>query len=161
MSKRLTMDDPRLTQSFGQLAFIVNRHLVDHMRRMASGLDMDFEAAYIWGVLSHLNVAHMFAPGGTRPDVPNAPNVPNVTDLAPVPARLTDLSQITGLPRETVRRKLEQLRSMGKVERTHEGSWIYAASGIDEQTIAFTKETIMRFYQTAEEVATLLRRIES
>ena len=44
--------DARFQRGFGLLAFSVNRHIVDHMRRINLELGMDLEMAQIWGTLA-------------------------------------------------------------------------------------------------------------
>lgn len=55
--------DRRIDKAFTMVAFAANRHLVDHMRRMTTTLDMDLESAMLWGTLAHLNVAQAIRPG--------------------------------------------------------------------------------------------------
>ena len=61
-----------------------------------------------------------------------------------------------GLPKETVRRKLEKLKSQGKVERLPDGRWQYAEAGVDENTYEFTRETVRKLLQTARHIEGLL-----
>lgn len=147
----------RIDRAFGLLAFIVNRHLVEHMRRMALELDMDFESAYIYGTLAHMNIAPLLSPGAQPHEYLNRDGR---SQISKIPVRLADIAQVTGLPRETVRRKLENLVRKSKVERTSEGLWCYADAGIDEQTISFTKQTIKRFLKTADEIRATMEMVE-
>jgi len=147
----------RMQRSFGLLAFIVNRHLVDHMRRIALQLDMDFEAAYLYGTLAHLNVLQTVSPAA---DPRVVLTEQGMSPTAPIPVRLTDVVQVSGLPRETVRRKLEWLQGMGKVCRTPEGLWCYDKQGVDAEMIRFTMETIERFLKTADEMRAVLEKLE-
>jgi hypothetical protein len=48
--------DQRFEPAFGLLAFIANRHVVDHMRRITIDLKIDGETVLIWGTLAQLNV---------------------------------------------------------------------------------------------------------
>lgn len=48
--------DARFQRAFGLLAFTVNRHIIDHIRRINVDLGMDPEMALIWGTLAHLNI---------------------------------------------------------------------------------------------------------
>lgn len=156
MNNRSDDLDRRIDEGFSILAFIVNRHLIEHMRRIAKDLDMDFELAYLYGVLAHLNVAPLIVPGEAPRNLLDEITRNARPDL--VPQRLTDVSQVSGLPRETVRRKLEQLLTRGKAERTPEGLWKITFSGIDEHTRHFTKETILRFLKTANELQQTLNK---
>ena len=147
----------RIQRSFGLLAFVVNRHLIDHMRRIALQLDMDFEAAYLYGTLAHLNILNVVSPRGD----PNTVLSDHGRFMeTPQPVRLADLAQVSGLPRETVRRKLELLQKRGKVLRTPDGLWCYDDQGIDENIAQFTLETIDRFLRTADEMRAVINKVE-
>ncbi|ENO81992.1 MULTISPECIES: helix-turn-helix domain-containing protein [unclassified Thauera] len=146
--------DRRIDKAFTMVAFAANRHLVDHMRRMTTTLDMDLESAMLWGTLAHLNVAQAIRPGAP----PTELLAPDGFLLgAHRPVRLTDLVQVTGLPKETVRRKLEKLRQRGKVRRTEDGLWDALREGIDERTHAFTRESVKRLLSTARIIEGMLQ----
>ena len=122
----------RIQRSFGLLAFIVNRHLIDHMRRIALELDMDFEAAYLYGTLAHLNVLKVISPA-SDPNIALDTQGLSLAELVPV--RLADVVQVSGLPRETVRRKLELLQARCKIKRTPEGLWCYDRAGLPARPV--------------------------
>jgi len=149
--------DQRFETVFGLVAFAVNRHVMDHMRRVVADLGLDMDTAYVWGTLAHLNVAPVLKLGADSADVLNAEGM---LRAEPAPARLADLAEITRLPRETVRRKLEQLAALGKVERTASGGWVYRNTGIDAQTRDFTRETVLRLVRTTEVILALLEQAD-
>lgn len=152
MDRRVDRDLVAMDAAFGILAFTVNRHIVEHMRRIALELEMDFEMTYVYGVLAHLNISPLMVPGQkAKRDVPDAAAVTGV------PVRLADVVQVSGLPRETVRRKLDGLRARGKAERLPDGRWIFTMSGVDETVREFTRGTIQRFLRTADEMRAILR----
>lgn len=150
--------DQRYQRAFGLLAFTVNRHIVDHMRRICIELSMDTETAQIWGTLAHMNVL---------PNLPLGANPMEILDefgrednIGLTPIRLSELTQITGLPRETVRRKLERLQIEGKIERTDDGKWIYLSTGVTELEVEFTRKTVLTFLSTAQTLLTILDLVE-
>lgn len=150
--------DQRFQRGFGLLAFTVNRHLVDHMRRICFELSLDPETAQIWGTLAHMNVL---------PDLPLGTNPMEILDelgrnksVALTPVRLTELTQVTGLPRETVRRKLERLQALEKCERTEDGKWIYRSAGVTDLDIEFTRKTVLQFLKTAQALVTILDMVQ-
>ncbi len=147
----------RIQRSFGLLAFIANRHLVDHMRRIAVELDMDFEAAYLYGTLAHLNILKIISP---MSDPIVVLNDVGRSKAAPTPIRLADVVHVSGLPRETVRRKLEWLQTRGKVLRTTDGLWCIDDQGVDDGIVQFTIETIERFLKTADEMRAVLDKVK-
>lgn len=57
---------PEYPRAFSVVAFTMNRYIVDHMLRASRRFDDDTETMILFGVLSHLNVAHLLPPG-TRP----------------------------------------------------------------------------------------------
>ena len=145
--------DLRFQRGFGLLAFSVNRHVVDHMRRICIELSMDLEMVQIWGTLAHMNVLPNLALGA---DPMAVLNELGRNSLSSVPIRLSQLSQITGLPRETVRRKLERLRDMGKVERSSDGRWVYRDTGVTDADVEFTRKTVLQLLATAQTLLTIL-----
>lgn len=150
--------DLRYQRAFGLLAFSVNRHLVDHMRRICVELSTDLETAQIWGTLAHMNMLPNLPLSANPMEVLNELGKSGNVSLTPL--RLTELTQITGLPRETVRRKLERLQLAGKVSRTNDGKWVYCSSGTGELEIEFTRKTVLQFLQTAQALLTTLDMVD-
>jgi DNA-binding transcriptional ArsR family regulator len=146
--------DRRFEKTFAMVAFATNRHLVDHMRRLITLLDMDIESAMLWGLVAHLGVAHAMHPGALPSDL-LAPDGFMFGEARPV--RLADLVQVSGLPKETVRRKLQKLHERGKLERNEDGRWIALRSGVDETAYEFTRESVKRLLQTARTIEGILQ----
>ncbi len=144
-------------RSFSLAAFIVNRHLVDHFMRVSRELDLDYEALVIWAVLAHQNAVHAM-PRGSGPgavlDERGRLSETHRPHLRPL--RLRDISQITGIPRETVRRKLVRLRDAHWIAESDEG-WVVSAERIEELR-PLTEETVRRFLATAGELVQTLQR---
>lgn len=146
-------DEERFRRAFGLIAFAMNRHLAQHMRRVSREMDVDLDAVFVWATLAHLNALSLLRPGADPLDMPAA----GATLLAAItPVRLTDVAQVTGLPRETVRRKLALLRERGRAERTADGRWRFCPEAIDDAAYAFTREMARNLLQTADEVRRLL-----
>lgn len=152
------MDDfeLRCRKVFGLVAFTSNRHLVDHMRRIGPGIGIDLETALIWGITAHMNVARSIRPGAPPSEVMSADGE-FLGEKHPV--RLADIVQVSGLPKETVRRKLEQLRSQGRLERDDNGLWVVRSAGVDEQTLAFTLDSVRRLLATARQIEAILSQV--
>jgi hypothetical protein len=147
--------DARLRKNFALIAFAVNRHVLHHMYRITSELGLDFDTAFVLGTLAHLNIAPGLYPGAV-PETVLRPD--GMVASEPVPVRLAHLSAVTGLPRESVRRRLAQLQALGKVERTVHGLWITRERGVDESLYQFTRDTVRNLLRTADEVESLLGR---
>lgn len=142
-------------RAFSVAAFAMNRFIVDHMIRASRQFDNDLEEMIIFGVLAHLNIAHLMPPG-TRPSqaLTAEGRLPGAqARLRPV--RLRDLCQITGRPRETIRRKLERLEAQGRVQRV-DGGYVYDTQSVDEDMRALSADGVRRYMTTAREIQAAL-----
>lgn len=123
-------------------------------------MDLDTESAIVWGLLAQLNVAHsIHYKKSEQRQFDDDGNVAPRPEMKPV--RLTDLIQVTGMPRETVRRKLKILEEKGKVIQTENRHWRILESGVDAEAIEFTKITTRLLLETARDVAQLLNHIDA
>ena len=146
---------PEYLRAFSVIAFTMNRFIVDHLLRTARQFDNDTEAVVLFGTLSHLNVAHLVAPWSRPSTVLNADGrVPDATpQLRPV--RIRDLAQITGRPRETIRRKLEGMIEAGRVRRVADG-YVLDVAGVDAAMRARTVDAARRFMEASRLMAAAL-----
>ncbi|MCA3181087.1 MAG: helix-turn-helix domain-containing protein [Burkholderiaceae bacterium] len=144
---RAPQPDP-LDAAYSILAFTMNRCVVDQMLRSARQFGGDYERLILWGVVAHLNVAHLMPPGSLPSSVLDPHGlVPGASErLRPV--RTSDLAQITGIPRETVRRKLGALERDGWI-RQDDAGWFLDVERLDPSVRAFTLQSIRNFLQAA------------
>lgn len=148
-------------RSFSLVAFIANRYLIDHMLRCARQLvDGDFEALVLWGVLAHQNAAHLMPPGALPTAVLNEKGRVGDYQARLRPMLLRDIAAITGIPRETARRKLEKLASRGFVERVG-SAWIVSGQHVEPDLREFTRESIKRLLATADEVRAAMKSVDA
>lgn len=153
--KQLASFEKAFDRSFSMLAYISNRFLIDHMLRVGRLVtENDYETMVIWGVLAHQNVAHLMPPG----TVPTAVlsergRLQNVDAMKPL--RLRDVAAITGIPRETVRRKLEKLAENRYVRRLDAG-WVVIGDRVEPDLRDFTRDTVMRLVAVCDEVLAAL-----
>lgn len=134
-------------RAYSVLAFAVNRCLVDQMLRSARRFGGDYERLVIWGVLAHLNVAPLMPGGSLPPSLLDPKGLIEGTSTRLRPVRVSELAQITAIPRETVRRKLAALQRQGWIHSTDAG-WVLDVDRTDSELRAFTIESIERFRNT-------------
>lgn len=143
--------------AFSIVAYATNRYLIDHMLRVGRVLtDNDFEAMVIWGVLAHQGVAHLMPPGLLPSAVLNESGRLGDKDILIRPLRLRDIAQITGIPRETTRRKLAQLEGKRYISKVAQG-WVVSADQVEPMLRNCTRESVMRLLAVADEIMTALR----
>jgi hypothetical protein len=153
--------DAAFDRSFSFVAFVMNRHLIDHMLRVARTLSLDdFEAMIIWGVLAHQNVAHLLPPGSVPTDVLNESGRLDIRGEGMRPLRLRDVVQITRIPRETVRRKLQLLADQQWIERSGDG-WICSGARFEPLLRELTRDSVRRFLMTADEMRRIMFTVDA
>ena len=150
---------PAYWRAFSLVAFTMNRFVVDQVIRAARHFDNDIEAMILFGTVAHLNVAHLMPPGSSPTSVLGANG--RVPDAQPQlrPVRLRDLVQITGRPRETIRRKLERLEAQGRLLRQADGYVIDVAS-VDPNMHALSVDGVRRFMEASRVIGATLRDAE-
>ena len=149
-TKEIT-NDSRVNLCFGQLAFAANRFILAHMKRIIQDLQMDLESSYVFGILSHLNLAH-----GLHHLTPPEEAIKDTDTDRFVPVRLRDVVAVTGLPRETVRRKLNNMLSSGLVLMPKNGYWCISTKAISKKMRQVTLEMIGELMETAERQKSIL-----
>ena len=158
-----SLNDPEgaFDRSFSLVAFIMNRHVIDHMLRCTRQLvDGDFEALVVWGVLAHQNVAHLMPPGTLPAALLNERGRVDDYQGRIRPMLLRDIAAITGIPRETTRRKLEKLATLGFVERVG-NAWSVSAQRLEPDLREFTRESIRRLLVAADEVRAAMKSVDA
>jgi hypothetical protein len=155
--QQLTDFDRAFDHSVSLVAFVMNRHLIDHMLKVARTLTLDdYEAMIIWGVLAHQNVAHLLPPGSMPSTVLNDSGRVDLSDEGMRPLRLRDIVQICRMPRETVRRKLHLLEAERWIEQTPCG-WVVSGARFEPLLREFSRDSVRRFLTAADEVMRALR----
>jgi predicted transcriptional regulator len=143
-------------RAFGLVAFTLNRHIVDHLLRFSRHFGPDYPMMVVWGVLAHQSVIDHL-PAGSRPrDVLDAKGRLATPNPVLRPVRQRDLSQITGIPKETVRRKLLKLEQAGWIVRQGPG-WVINRSSHDPVLREFSRESTVRLLAAADHIRQLLR----
>ena len=138
--------------AFAVAVFRINRYIIDHVLKASRLLaDGDMEALVVWGVVVTHNLAHLMPPGTPPAAVlTRHGRLPDVDGLLR-PARLRDVAAVTGIPRETVRRKLAKLAANQSVRRAG-GGWVINRAWMDEAMREFTRESAHRLLGAAQEV---------
>jgi hypothetical protein len=146
-------------RAFSLVTFTMNRFIVDHVLRAARHFDNDTETMILFGTIAHLNSAHLVAPGSRPSSVLGADGRVPDAQLQLRPVRLRDLVQITGRPRETIRRKLERLEAQGRLLRGLDG-YVIAVSSIDPQMQALSVDGVRRFTEASRLITAALQDAE-
>jgi predicted transcriptional regulator len=143
-------------KAFSLVAFALNRHIVDHLLRFARQFGPDYHMLIVWGVVAHQCTAHHMCPGSRPSTVLDPDGMLSAPDLELRPVRQRDVSPITGIPKETVRRKLLKLESEGWIQRQDSG-WVLNRNSIDPELREFSRESAKRLLAVSDHIRELLK----
>lgn len=118
-------------EQFRQLYFIINEFILWHLNRVRGRFNGDLDCALILGEIAHFNMQRIISrhlvPDATLQDallqahrVNSYSEVPEIGDLIKHCNALS-ISASTGIPRETVRRKVQWLHEQGWIEKNAKG----------------------------------------
>ncbi len=122
--------EPPLEAAGTRAGWHLLHRVLDDVILATATLGTDLESLLIWGVLARASLA---------------------PPLAPRPVRVRDLAQLTGIPRETVRRKLIGLEAAGRAERVVRG-WVARTAGDEAALRRLAEASLQRLRATAREI---------
>lgn len=136
---------PQKTSKLNGLIFAINGYFVNHFIRVYQAFDGDFELAIILGEIAHYNAFHLFPDKATRS-----------RDTEEVHKSLRgcnahSISLSSGIPRETVRRKIKKLIDIGYI--TYDGKKQLVVTALPSEKFSeFSKETLNIFLDFIDEL---------
>lgn len=144
----------RRRSAFRSVATILARYEMRKLKRLLEDFDNDIMLPLLLGEIALHNVGVLEngadmreSPGGRREEAPEAP-------LRPCNAY--SIAVATGLPRETVRRKIGQLVEQGWVEKRGKGQLYVARRTLDHFSQLLHSHDLPELLETAERVRVLL-----
>lgn len=103
---------------------MLNDYLLKYLSSLYKEFDGDIVLAIVLGELAHQNISRQMQRGQLVPRIDNCPlTLEALRDLL-LPSNPLSISEATGIPRETVRRKFERLVELGWVERVAHHSYL-------------------------------------
>ncbi len=158
--------DPHLSPEQTRLLyFLINEFIVWHLSRLRARFDGDLDCALILGEIGHFNVQKILSRTRT-PDaaihealhqargLKHYSEVPDVDELLK-PCNALSISASTGIPRETVRRKIQWLEKQGWIEKNSKGQLSITPVPV-EAFREFNQEMLDEFLNVCESVRTVL-----
>ncbi len=140
------MNNDAFVKNRGRINLVMSQFTIPLFRRTHDFFHGDFAKVIILGEIAHRNVEAWFAAnGGNDPDVSD----PEVQARVMRPANALSISESCGIPRETVRRKVNEMISSGWLYRDERG-YLYLVPGMSADFDSLTIETVKAFIQTAD-----------
>ena len=122
MTARKKIDDETYRRHYIPLTYEVGLYMMDHLRRIYREFDGDIAMAMVLGEIGHYNARHL-----VRELLPNSGKdaralaTDEVVAKSIRPCNALSVAEASGIPRETVRRKVEKLVRLGWVARDERG----------------------------------------
>ena len=126
-----------------------------HLSRLYREFDGDLVMPIILGEIGHYNVMRFFSSDGY---VKNPQEIPADVTSDPLlqPCNAFSISEATGIPRETVRRKVEKLIAMGWLRRDSRGHLFITEKPARHFVPEFNFESLRELLYTSERVRHIL-----
>lgn len=152
------LDKNRMRQHHFEVTYVLGRFFTEHFIRVYKAFDGDLTAAIVLGTIGQYNYRRYYtevgsrAPEGFHRLVEKGEHV----DYAR-PCNAMSISQSTGIPRETVRRKIRELIARGWLRRGGPDE-LFVTQAPGRHFAEFDLETLEHFYDAAREVLQLVEK---
>lgn len=152
-------------EQFREIYFSINEFILWHLGRVRTRFDGDLDCALILGEIAHFNLHKIISRHG-RPTaamheglrqtqtVKCYSEVPDISELIR-PCNALSISASTGIPRETVRRKIQWLQEQGWIEKNAKGH-LSITTLPAEVFREFNLEMLAEFFNIYERVQAVL-----
>lgn len=149
----MEIDLERYRRNQRYLAFVANGFLSAQLLRVLHAFDGDLLAAVVLGEIAQHNVQGLLRDRQFRPgeQLEQALGDPARREQVLRPCNALSVSEATGIPRETVRRRIECLVAQGWIVRNGHGH-LYVTNALVERLALFHLETARTVMETAESV---------
>lgn len=140
------------------IAILMADFFMEHMLRLYQRFDGDLLLPIILGQVAHHSVSPVFTSLGepkAQGDIQHFWEKFK-PDKVMAPCNAFSLSAATGIPRETVRRKIRQLVRHGWVKQNQKGEVFLTPKPTHDFVPAFNVVTLNRFLQTSQRIQNML-----
>jgi predicted transcriptional regulator len=140
-----------------EIATLMGWFFLRYLGRMYEKFEGDFVLAMVLGEIAHHNICHYYSKGKprTRKKVTGLTSHQAWNDLEPCNA--FSLSTATGIPRETIRRKISILVKRGWIQRHSTGGYIILPNISEHFSNDLNLQIFKDLMETSEELRNILK----
>lgn len=150
------IDSEKFTRHQQYVAYLMSEFTVPHLVRLVRRYEGDVLLAIVLGEIAQHNVRRFFESPETQADPARQLNVLEAQQDVPLSScNALSISRSTGIPRETVRRRVEELVRRGWVRRDARGH-LRVADGLAQHFEQFDREHVEHFLRTAQRLAAVV-----
>jgi hypothetical protein len=152
------LDREQLRLHHSDFSYLVGRFMVEHLVRVHRAFDGDVLAAIVLGTIGQHNVRRFYDEVVSKSDETLTELVARGAHEGHVrPCNAMSVASSTGIPRETVRRKIRWLVERGWVMQVGRDQ-LYITRAVSQHFAAFDIETVERFCDAWSQVAAAMER---
>jgi hypothetical protein len=154
------LDREKIRQHHVELSYLCGRYMVEHLIRVHAAFDGDILAAVVLGTIAQHNARRFYDEVVAKSDEPMDELIARGEHLAHRrPCNAMSVSMATGIPRETVRRKIRWLVQRGWVEQVGRDK-LFITRAVAKDFADFDIETLDRMHaMTVAIFATMHKRL--
>ncbi|MFO7577191.1 MAG: hypothetical protein R6W66_05635 [Pelovirga sp.] len=141
----------------GEIATLMGWFFLRYLGRIYREFEGDFVLVMVLGEIAHHNICHFFSLGKPRKNRQNPSDSPLFDINSLEPCNAFSLSEATGIPRETIRRKIDLLLQQQLICKHPKGGYVIQPQ-ISEHFSTFNAQLLEDFLATSEDLKNLLTR---
>lgn len=141
-----------------EIAALMGWFFLRHLGRLYHEFEGDFVLAIVLGEIAHHNICHFFSQGKRLSNRQDATNTATQIWNELAPCNAFSLSEATGIPRETVRRKIALLVNKGLVQKHVSGGYVILPEVSRSFRDGINLQTLLDFLTTSDELRRILVR---
>ena len=151
------IDSDKFLRHQQYIAYLLSEFTVPHLVRLVRRYEGDVLLAIVLGEIAQHNVRRFFESPEMQADPSRHVDVLDATQQEALMSACNALSisRSTGIPRETVRRRVEDLVRRGWVRRDARGH-LRVADGLAQHFDQFDREHVEQFLRTAQRLTALV-----
>lgn len=150
----MKIDPKRLREHRFEASSLLAHFTVPYLREAYRQLDGDLVMLVVLGEIATRNIGALFAVPGKSPPKETRDDL-HEPERRLRPCNALSVSDATGIPRETVRRKVAALVERGWLQRTPRGH-LFLTTQVAKRFESFTNDRIVSLLESAEALAALL-----
>lgn len=150
----MPIDQNRYRLRRREMAYVLSDFMVPYLLRLYHAFDGDLAEIVVLGEIAQRNASRFFDQAGK--DKPREHLLDDETRRRQhlLPCNALSVAESTGIPRETVRRKVNKLIARGWIARETDG-YLYATPAVGGQFEAFNLKTFNDLLETARRLEEL------
>ena len=150
------VDSERYDQNKKLIAVIMARFFLRYLNLLYRDFEGDLVLPIVLGEIAHHNIIRLYSLKGSGMQVnEQADNYPEQREYLE-PTNAYSISQATGIPRETVRRKIDKLQQKGWVLKNDQGEVCISDTVSEHFAKDLNKRILAELLETSESIRNLL-----